>query len=243
MTAVASIFTPDGFVVGADGRRKEFGGRIQSDSRQKIFFFETSNARGAFTWVGCTEVCDSISTFDFKDASYSILGEIKAKKFESLSELITEFSLHLFDRLREWIDDSKGRFEYPDNPEWARLQMVGYVAGVPDVTRAVFPFEDGAPGIPGLAVSPIGLENSLSVFSGNEAAYIKMKEAGRLQRCNNLVDAQRLVHDYIEECERSLPDESNSIGGHIHTAAVTPSTSSWLIAPVKQEYERGRYLG
>ena len=188
-----------------------------------------------FTWAGGTEICNSHSTFDFKDVSYSILGEIKAERFQCLSKLITQLSLHLFDRLLYWIRDSKGRFEYPDNPEWARLQIVGYVEGSPDVARATFPFEDGAPRIPGLVVSPTCLDRRLSVFSGNETAYNKMKAVGRIQRCINLADAQRLAHDYIKECERLPLDESNNIGGHIHIAAVTASDSAWPIPPVKQE--------
>lgn len=201
-------------------------------------FFETSNTRGLFTWAGCTEICDSHSTFDFKDVSYSVLGEIKAERFECLSELITQLSLHLFDRLLYWIRDSNARFEYPDNPEWARLQIVGYVEGSSDVARAVFPFENGAPRSPGLVVSPTSLDDTLSVFSGNERAYNKMNAVGRMQRFINLADAQRLIHDYIEECERCPLDESNSIGGHIHIAAVTPSESVWLIPPVKQQVAR-----
>ena len=219
-------------MVGADGRKQNLGGEIGHDSSQKIFFFETSNARGLFTWTGCTEICSSCSVFDFKDVTYSILGEIQTETFGSLSELITPLCLRLFDRLLEWIRNSNGRFDYPNNTEWARLQMIGYVNGRPDVARAVFPFRDGEPRSPGLVVSPAGLDGTLSVFTGNEKAYQQMKSLGRLQRRDNLSEAARLVHDYIEDCKMFSPTESNSIGGHIHIAIVTPSESTWIVPPL-----------
>src|ERR1700730_9638601 len=81
MSAIVWVYTPEGFVVGADGRRKDLVGHIGTDSAQKIFFFETSNTRGAFTWNGCTEISTSSSYFDFKDLTSSILKDIRAERF------------------------------------------------------------------------------------------------------------------------------------------------------------------
>ena len=69
------------------------------------------------------------------------------------------------------------------------------------------------------------------VSSGNASAYQQMVATGRMRPSSNLTDAKRLVHDYIQLCEMSPGDTSNSIGGHIHIAAVTPRASSWLISP------------
>ena len=129
MSAIVWVYTPEGFVVGADGRRKDLAGHIGTDSAQKIFFFETSNTRGAFTWNGCTEISTSSSYFDFKELTFSILEDIRAERFNSLSELITQIALRLFDRLVEWMQTSGGRSEYPDNQEWASIQIYGYVDG------------------------------------------------------------------------------------------------------------------
>ena len=232
MSAIIWVYTPEGFVVGADGRRKDLTGQIGSDSAQKIFFFETSNTRGAFTWNGCTEISTSSSTFDFKDVTLSILRDIKAERFETLSGVITEIALRLLDPLLNWIQSSGGRLEYPDNEEWASVQMYGYVDGSPDMARAVFPFKGGEPRTPGLDVSCKRLDGTLAVSSGNKIAHQEMVAIGRMQRCNNLVDAKQLVQDYIELCEMSPADTSNNIGGHIHIAAVAPGESIWLILPI-----------
>ena len=191
-----------------------------------------SNVRGAFTWNGCTEISTSSSTFDFKDVTVSILADIKAEGFGTLSAVITETVLRLFDQLANWIEASRARFEYPDNEEWASIQMYGYTNGLPDIARAVIPFKGGVPGTPGLDVSCKSLDGSLNVSSGNKVAYEEMVASGRIQVCNDLADAKRLVRDYIELCEMSPADTSNNIGGHIHVAAVTPDESTWLIPPI-----------
>jgi hypothetical protein len=231
MSAIVWIYTTDGFVVGADGRRKDLSGQAMSDSEQKIFFFATGNIRGAFTWNGCTEIGTVSSTFDFKAVTRDVLQSLAAEHFRDLSELITNVSLTFIDRLSGWIQVAGARAEYPDNREWASIQMYGYVEGTPGMARAVFPFENGSPGTPGLDIAPKRLDGTLVVSSGNQTAYEEMVAADRMHRCTNLLDSQRLVDDYIQLCGIRPENASNNIGGHIHIAALTPKNSGWLIPP------------
>ena len=45
MTAIASAFTSEGFVIGADGRQLDRDNKIFSESSQKIFNFKVTTSR------------------------------------------------------------------------------------------------------------------------------------------------------------------------------------------------------
>lgn len=56
MTAIASAFTSEGFVVGADGRQVGRDKKIFTESSQKIFNFKSRQVDVAYAWCGETSV-------------------------------------------------------------------------------------------------------------------------------------------------------------------------------------------
>lgn len=56
MTAIASAFTSEGFVIGADGRQLDRDKKIFSESSQKIFNFKSRQVDVVYAWCGETSV-------------------------------------------------------------------------------------------------------------------------------------------------------------------------------------------
>ena len=56
MTAIASAFTSEGFVIGADGRQLGKGKKIFTESSQKILNFKHRQVSVAYAWCGETSV-------------------------------------------------------------------------------------------------------------------------------------------------------------------------------------------
>jgi hypothetical protein len=55
MTAIASAFTSEGFVIGADSRQLGKGNTIFSEASQKIFNFNYRHVDAAYAWCGETK--------------------------------------------------------------------------------------------------------------------------------------------------------------------------------------------
>ena len=94
MTAIAYIYTPEGFVIGADGRQStvEMGTHyIESDSVTKISLFHTGNVHGAYAWTGPTRFQWGTSVFDLKEASLKVAFDLKEMTFDSLADFTKEF--------------------------------------------------------------------------------------------------------------------------------------------------------
>src|SRR5260370_19230796 len=56
MTAIASAFTSEGFVIGADGRQLGKDKKIFTESSQKIFNLKYRHVEVAYAWCGETSV-------------------------------------------------------------------------------------------------------------------------------------------------------------------------------------------
>jgi CheY-like chemotaxis protein len=56
MTAIASAFTSEGFVIGADGRQLDKDKKIFTESSQKIFNITNLHVHVAYAWCGKTSV-------------------------------------------------------------------------------------------------------------------------------------------------------------------------------------------
>jgi hypothetical protein len=56
MTAIASAFTSEGFVIGADHRQLDRDNNIFSESLQKIFNFKSRQVDVVYAWCGETSV-------------------------------------------------------------------------------------------------------------------------------------------------------------------------------------------
>jgi hypothetical protein len=81
MTAIASVYTPDGFVIGADGRRVNPDGRVESDDTRKIFGYSAANIRAVGAWSGSLTFEGRNSAFDVKRRPSKLQNRSKNKSF------------------------------------------------------------------------------------------------------------------------------------------------------------------
>lgn len=104
-TAIARIYTPEGFVVAADGRKIQSDtGAVISDSTQKIFGVEQHGRRFAYAFAGAvqlTGVDGETILFDFLSAVPEALEQLTTERHKSL--------WHYADSLGEILSDSLER--------------------------------------------------------------------------------------------------------------------------------------
>jgi hypothetical protein len=230
MTAIASIYTPEGFVIGADGRRIDESRGIVSDSEIKIFGGGAANVRIIFGWTGCSRMQVKSDIFDFKSRSLELMEQFKNQEFNTLADFITAFSLKFYEQLITWVSGCGYQFRQVDNPTWSRLQMVGFVNGSPALAEAHFPFLRGLPMKPGLVQMLEEPTNHFKMFAGKTSVYQSMYADGLMLPCKDLRTGKELVEGYIQRCAGE-PEPTNQIGGKIHIAAITPLSTFWMVPP------------
>jgi hypothetical protein len=233
MTAIAYIYTQEGFVIGADGRQLavEMGTPcLESDSVTKISFFYAGNVHGAYAWTGPTRFQWGASVFDLKEASLNVAFDLKEMAFDSLEDFTTQFGLSVHEEFKLWLNSTGAGFGDLSNPEMAKAILVGYESGKPAVTAVYFPIENGEWINPSLGKVP-ELNHALTVLTGHEAAFKEMAANGQIRDCSTLSEGKNLIFDYISACASVPFMGHNTIGGHIHIAAITPADSGWMILP------------
>jgi hypothetical protein len=105
-TAIARIYTPEGFVIAADGRKTRSGdpSGIIRDSQQKIFSIEQPGRRLAYAFAGAVELTHRDSDkvlFDFVAETDRAVINLSAKAPRSL----WHYAEMLIDALTESIND------------------------------------------------------------------------------------------------------------------------------------------
>lgn len=231
MTAIAYVCTPEGFIIGADGRLKNGLGIIESDSIQKIFRCDANNIHAAFAWAGQTRIPGRTFDFDFKAESQQLFSEISALSFTSMNEYIKEFMCRFYGRLTSWLSEATVPL---GEGEIARMTMLGYVGETSQMGNAYLYADKGILKLPSIGLMPPNPDEPLNVFSGKKAVYDAMYDRGLILPCKTLTEGATLVNHFIESCAGNPPDDSNNTGGDIHIAAVTPVKSFWVIAPSPQ---------
>jgi hypothetical protein len=228
-TAIVSEHIPDGFVVGADGRRKD-GDLIASDTTQKLFGVNMGKLRLAFAWTGNARLEDKNgrTLLDFKYLTDEVLQSVDMTSVNQFSDVIQLFN----ERLLAILKGTSGSPDiFPAN-EVASVLFVAYFYDQP--CKAEITVNRGqdtvfTPRITALSVpAPFGYR----VFTGSQAAF-KLSDLG-LGLPSSLQEAATRVRDYIRLCftHRDPPlDCANPIGGHIHIGQLTPKQFLWIDPP------------
>jgi hypothetical protein len=228
MTAIASVYTPEGFVIGGDGRRKDGLGR-NYDFTTKIFLCEASNFYGVYAWVGQTRIPGKFGLdFDFKSVSDQVVFELQASAFSSVYEYAKEFACIFHNRLISWLPSATVPLIDGQAP---KVLILGYVGGLPQMSTVYFKVEDGILRLPGFTNILDAPSSCLYVLDGRKAVYEEMCRLGLMTPCRTLTEGATLINHFIESCAQNPPDDSNTIGGHIHLAKVTTAGAHWVIAP------------
>lgn len=232
MTAVVSVLTSKGFIVGADGRESDPKGNVLSESITKIFKTEAGNVVAVYSWAEVVRVRSFFQYFDLRTISGDAARALEKREYSTLSEYALAFAGYVFDLLSVWVANYR-----PDltqvGPSFACLFMVGYVGGEPQTATIRFPFRDGRIQNPVVLMALSDPVDSLNLFVGSKTIYSKMRTDGLLAIPATANEAARLVTTYLETCIacNESVDDCRNIGGHIHVARLTPEKADWLIAP------------
>jgi hypothetical protein len=230
MTAIASIYTPEGFVIGADGRRLNPDKTLGDDDSEKIFFLTARNVHAVGAWCGAVKFADKKSQLQLKAQTLEIAASISNREFTTLIEYTKNIAGFLHDRFLRWLNQSDAIID-PNIVELAHMRLLGYVARSPEVTSIHLSAEDGVVKLPGIGHEIDPLSRQLNVFSGKQSVHDSMCTSGEIDLCSSLADGEKLIRTYIERCAYVPVEAGNDIGGHIHIAAVTPEGACWLIPP------------
>lgn len=246
-TAVVRIFTPEGFVIAADGLRKYADGRVLSENVQKVFPTQ-SRLWGhlAFALTGWTWVENDSVKMDWASHAKSVAASLESKPIRDTEQ----YGELLSGKIRGWVSDNKSKFrEYYNQliPQDTKLLLCGYVDGGPrlsthrltfgqkirhECTEKFSPHQSAA----WFSGSPVIKQ---ILLDGTDRNFDRYKTTG-LEKLGqeeiSLVEAIDVAKNYILACSdpkaREIDKNCEQIGGHIHIATITPQTGfKWHTPP------------
>ncbi len=236
MTALASVFTLGGFVVGADGRRMEFTGRkIVTDSACKIYCAKAKKTMLAYGWVGATSFFSGGTLrFDMLDESRRIQSDLSTSDFKHLSVYTAAFKDMMFSAMLERIGSKDASIALLPDGRIASVFFAGYVNGTPAMGEAEFRHTNGTL-LPPVLVEVLESPKVFKIVSGSIAVHDAMVDAGVMVPPVTLADGAELIRRYVQTCvdNNGSCHECSDIGGHVHVATVTPQGFEWKISPLE----------
>jgi len=228
MTAIASIYTTQGFVVGSDSLRSKRNG--EELSVQKIFLFNHPALNGAHAWTNAEEISRSNQPpFRFSQHTQELLAAKANGVHKCLADLVAETADELYKRL---LDYCPGGVIDPcvlSDTEVASAVFVAYLDNRPQRVNLVFPHHKGLLSNPYLKPTRPALDDFF-LLAGSLRVWEDVKPPAPPA---SLADAIDLVTKYLNRCveKRFDYDDCKTIGGDIHIAKVTPQKADWEFAP------------
>jgi hypothetical protein len=227
MTLIASVWSPEGFAISADGLQVETGKPPKYEA-QKIF--QSSFRNGTGFALACSGTCQigfgPDRSFDFIERAQWAIDELAAEPFPSeAADYFNEIGQRLFSELAYSISD-------PEISE-SRLLFVGYGNGITLWAEIVFS-NTGTRFYPPVLARVTRKPRQFIVFAGSTTVYGDMQVAGKLFQPLSLQEAIDMVREYAQTCvesSKSVEDCSN-LGGHIHVATVTKDGFKWIVPPI-----------
>ena len=219
VTAIATVLTPESFVIGADGRRFDSKtGKIETDALQKILLFDSDKLRFAYAWTGTTRASGHGGlVWDLLPATQTCLAIQPAPTNFPL--FVSELCRNLSDKLPPYIENLPGE-------ELARAIFAGYFEGQPFTLQIQILYPATA-----LLIHPtlqIPAQYHKMIFSGAESIYPPYVN----RRPQTRTEAISFVQQYIQDCANSSNSDCAGIGGHIHIAEIKPNEIRWIIPAV-----------
>jgi hypothetical protein len=230
MTAMVSVYTIDGFIVGADGfRMDESTGQVKHASVQKLFSFASGEIRLIYGWCGTTQMFNKVGEclFDFIGLSESLLTAASRYGANDLPSFLRFIQTGIYALMTnsKLVKGSESH-SFDLNGELARLLIAGYFNGVPFFADVGVRLHDSKIVLPKIQRFCYPLQKSVDVFSGSRLAYVGFETTSP----ENREEALAFVTDYIQACIEK-PDPGKQFGGHVHIAELTPTSFNWIQPP------------
>lgn len=258
MSVIVRTFTPQGFVVAADGRETDVETKLPlTEDAQKIFHVEDTHRCLAYS------ICETVKlpTDDHTEVAINLIDEaqeaaekLDGRKTSNMLGYAVRFCRNLYQALER--TRKLGRFSrYPDADHrqmtagerghtLTRVLFDGYQDGRPCSVSARIFHQNGVLCSPEVLEDPcqpgfhriLGSDVIARSLWDSDLEQLK-KYRGKFMYAENisLQDAIERSESYIRACsdEQSLAlDEyCYAFGGHIHIAVITPAGFHWHIPP------------
>jgi hypothetical protein len=244
MSATVFVYTREGFVISADGRCTLFNGTVFSDEQVKIFVATAPRLTSAYALTGQIGSAFHDLTIEAVKISATLSSKSISGGYEYANALARGLKRYLGECMRDGVINASHLVSRPGLEGFARLVMVGYYSEEPffctiNLTRS----QEGKtllrpvshPVIPGTAA----LEGSNRILTLIKARDPRVWDQATMDRIpeGTLAQGARFTQAIIAaQCDETAhkldPDRCGRIGGHIHTASVTPGGFSWIVPPV-----------
>jgi hypothetical protein len=229
MTAIASAFTSEGFVIGADGRQLDRDNKIFSESSQKIFNFKSRQVDVAYAWCGITSVINRSKEvlYDlYQITRVALTSGVQVGR--GLFPLFIQQSCEgIYDRIIKSPNVRKIANSDSSTESKARMLLNGYFYGQPFMAEFQVRETDRI---------RVQAEN-VSMPLTSPTRYLFNGCARQNEKYKNVLptttrEALKLISDYIQECiDNSSDSDCFGIGGHRHIAHLTTNGFYWIDAP------------
>lgn len=224
MTLIATVWSPEGFAIAADGLEVLTNPKGTTRDVQKIFSTPFVNDTGfAWAWVGDVGVEFMTGhSFDLKEITQRVTAELPDSP-ESYFDVIAT-------RIHFEVSKGLNPSDLPDATTEAIF--VGYLAGEPLWAEIIFQCREGI-FLPPVVLEPKTSPEYFNAFSGSHTIRDKMQADGTLRQPLTLEKAVKAVRTYAETCVNSRGKvlDCSNFGGTIHIATVTKEGFKWIEKP------------
>jgi hypothetical protein len=253
-TAIARVYTPEGFVVAADGRKINHSNPSDiQDTAQKILPVQSEWVDLACSFAGAVILTDddtNESVFDFLPETARASQELTARSCQNVFDYAGRWSKLINAQLN--AAKSTGRFrEYPSirlgdqrGSTIALVYLDGFYEGIPRRLLMRFFHEDQKLYVPEVSPQKLALGRPLLYGPAPVEALLDRRDP-RLTRYATPQGTAVSVESGIEICKNfvaacaspealEIDPQCASVGGHIHIATITPDAGfKWAIPPIQ----------
>jgi len=247
-TAICRVFTKDGFVVAADGRKS---GEQPSDNAQKVFSFG-DNVHLSYAFIGTAELGPAgslVVLFRFVDEVKTFCETVSTRRSRNL----LEYALRMANRINRNLGEvlKTGRVPYPDTPshegepgfDIADVLIDGYFDKRPSRAKIRFFHENEVLAEPSVVLQELspdqmwfyGMPEVCKLMDGGDPRFSRYRgQHLELHQSRFLNDHINEAKCYLEACSGPEafalnPTAASTIGGRLHIATITPAAGfEWV---------------
>jgi hypothetical protein len=246
-TAIVSIYTPDGFVIAADGLDLDWDTKKRMrESVQKIYPIKQDGRELAYCFTGTDRITPKGQLtdvkFDFITASLNATEALAGRTLGTLRDYAEELKNALWPFPSEAL---QALATYDSPPQETIVFIEGYYQGRPKRARIKF-FHDGEqePEVDRadlcsgrmLGVAPMPVLKVLDSGQGSGPLSSYRTKLSEIQTmAGSIKAAKKIVEALCDPEARSIDQRCIAIGGHIHMCKITKQSGfEWIITPLEE---------
>jgi hypothetical protein len=228
MTAIASAFTSEGFVIGADGRQIGRDKKIFKESSQKIFNLKSRHVDVVYAWCGETSVVNQSNevVYDLYEITRIALTSAVQVQRSQFPLFVQQCCEGIYNGIIKSPTVRQISNSDSSQESIARMLLNGYFYRQPFMAEFHVRQTDRIRVHADNVSIPL-TEPTRYLFNGCAHADAKYKSV----LPKGTPEALTLVSNYIQECIDNTDPDCFSIGGHKHIAHLTPDGFYWIDPP------------